>query len=401
MENARSNKIALIILMFNMFITMSGIGLIIPVMPDYLKQFGAAGQALGLLIATFAFAQFVFSPLAGNLSDKYGRKNLILFGLVLFGLAQIFFGLSAELWMLFIARFFAGLGAAFIATPIMAFVADVTTYEERGKGMGLLGASISLGFMIGPGIGGFLAKVSLQFPFYVGGVVAILAAIFSLFFLPHKKPTQVQPAHEKRHIGQQMVQSVKMPYFVMLIVMFVFSFGIANFQTTLPLLVTQKFNYTPTDIAIMLTLAGAVGVAIQIYAVTPLFKRFGEMKIILINLFIAAVTLIFIISVNGYALILLLATIFSTATTLIRPAVNTLVSKLAGEQQGFAAGLNNAYMSLGNMIGPAIAGIVFDINENIPYYLGAIILMTCLGIAYIWAQTKAPHLLKSQVSSSS
>lgn len=124
--------------MFNMFITMAGIGVIIPVMPDYLKHFGAAGQILGLLIATFAFAQFVFSPLAGNLSDKYGRKNLIIFGLIVYGLSQFFFGLATEIWMLFVARFFSGLGAAFIMPPIMAFVADVTTYEERGKGMGLL-----------------------------------------------------------------------------------------------------------------------------------------------------------------------------------------------------------------------------------------------------------------------
>ena len=118
MNHQYSNKVALFLLMFNMFITMAGIGVIIPVMPDYLKQFGAAGQILGLLIATFAFAQFVFSPLAGNLSDKYGRKNLIIFGLVVYGSSQIFFGLSTEIWMLFIARLFSGLGAAFIMPPI-------------------------------------------------------------------------------------------------------------------------------------------------------------------------------------------------------------------------------------------------------------------------------------------
>ncbi|CAM5691797.1 Multidrug resistance protein MdtH [Lysinibacillus sphaericus] len=110
---------------------------------------GAAGQVLGMLIATFALAQFVFSPIAGNLSDRYGRKNLIIFGLIVTGLGQISFGLSTDVWMLFVARFLGGLGSAFVAPPIMAFVADVTTYEERGKGMGMLGAAMSLGFMIG------------------------------------------------------------------------------------------------------------------------------------------------------------------------------------------------------------------------------------------------------------
>ncbi len=141
MTQQKSNKAALYILMFNMFIAMGSIGIIIPVMPEYLKIFGAAGQVLGMLIATFALAQFVFSPIAGNLSDQYGRKNLIIFGLIVTGLAQIGFGLATDVWMLFLARFLGGLGSAFVAPPIMAFVADVTTYEERGKGMGgMLGA---------------------------------------------------------------------------------------------------------------------------------------------------------------------------------------------------------------------------------------------------------------------
>lgn len=394
MAQKTSNKAALYILMFNMFIAMGTIGIIIPVMPEYLKIFGAAGQVLGMLIATFALAQFVFSPIAGNLSDQYGRKNLIIFGLVVTGLSQIAFGLSTEVWMLFVARFLGGLGSAFIAPPIMAFVADVTTYEERGKGMGMLGASMSLGFMIGPGIGGFLSKVSLHFPFYMAGTAAILAAILSLALLPNTKTSSSRKPQKQDNLARQMMSSIKMPYFVMLIIMLIFSFGIANFQTTLSLFVTQKFNYTPTDIAIILTVGGAVGVVIQMFIITPLFKRFGEMKVVLVNLLVASIAIFLILYVSGFALILVVATIFSTATTLIRPAVNTLISKLAGSEQGFAAGLNNAYMSLGNMIGPALAGLLFDWNMNSPYIFGSIILFACFLLALIWTMKKAPHLLK-------
>lgn len=394
MAQQTSNKAAIYILMFNMFIAMGSIGIIIPVMPEYLKLFGAAGQVLGMLIAMFALAQFVFSPIAGNLSDRYGRKNLIVFGLVVTGLAQITFGLSTEVWMLFVARFLGGLGSAFIAPPIMAFVADVTTYEERGKGMGMLGASMSLGFMIGPGIGGFLSKVSLHFPFFMAGAAAILAAILSLILLPNTKPNSSQKTKKQENLVKQMVHSVKMPYFVMLIIILVFSFGIANFQTTLSLFVTQKFNYTPTDIAILLTVGGAFGVVVQMFIITPLFKRFGEMKVVLVNLLIASISIFLILYVSGFALLLIVATIFSTATTLIRPAVNTLISKLAGSEQGFAAGLNNAYMSLGNMIGPALAGVLFDWNMNSPYIFGAIILFACFLLALIWTMKKAPHLMK-------
>lgn len=394
MAQQSSNKAALYLLMFNMFITMGSVGLIIPVMPQYLSLFGVAGQVLGMLVASFAFAQFIFSPISGNLSDRYGRKKLIIFGLIVSGIAQITFGLSTEVWMLFVARFLGGLGSAFIAPPIMAYVADITTYEERGKGMGMIGASMSLGFMIGPGIGGFLSNVSLHFPFFAAGGAAIIAAILSFILLPN---TKVNPSQEKRkqeRLAKQMMHSVKMPYFVMLLIILVFSFGISNFQTTFSLYLTQKFEYSPSDIAIILTVGGAVGVVIQMFVITPLFKRFGEMKVVLVNLVIASIAMVSILFVSGFAFILLLETVFSTATTLIRPAVNTLISKLAGNEQGFAAGLNNAYMSLGNMIGPALAGLLFDWNMNSPYIFGSFILFSCFLIAVLWTLKKAPQLLK-------
>ena len=130
----KTNNFALYILMFNMFITMGGIGIIVPVMPAYLEIFGVGGQVLGFLIAGFAFAQFLFSPVAGDLSDRHGRKIFIVGGLVLYGFSQILFGLATDVWILFVARFLSGVGAAFIMPPIMAFVADITTDEERGKG---------------------------------------------------------------------------------------------------------------------------------------------------------------------------------------------------------------------------------------------------------------------------
>ena len=155
---------------------------------EYLDTFGVAGQTLGFLIAMFSFSQFIFSPLAGDLSDKHGRKKLIIVGLIIFGLSQLTFGLSTELWMLYVSRFFSGLGSAFLVPPMMAFVADITTFEERGRGMGLLGASMSLGFMIGPAIGGFLSKISLEFPFFVATGAALVAAIISFFALPNPAP---------------------------------------------------------------------------------------------------------------------------------------------------------------------------------------------------------------------
>lgn len=393
----KSTNFALYVLMFNMFIAMAGIGLIIPIMPEYLGTFGVAGQALGFLIAMFSFAQFIFSPIAGDLSDKHGRKKLIIIGLIIFGLSQLIFGLSTELWMLYASRFFAGLGSAFIVPPMMAFVADITTYENRGRGMGLLGASMSLGFMIGPAIGGFLSKVSLQFPFYIATIAALTAALISIFALPNPAPRDaVEPGSKKKResLFKQMKRSTTTPYFVMLIVMFVFSFGLANFQSTISIYVDHKYGYTPAQIAVIITLGGFVGVIAQTFVINKLFKRFGEMRVIQVNLVIAAFAMLGIIFVNSFFMILFVAMIFFTATSLLRPAVNTLVSKLAGEEQGFAAGMMSAYMSLGNMVGPALAGILFDINIIYPYIIGTVILLICFTIASFWAK-RSGDLLSS------
>lgn len=392
----RSNKFALYVLMFNMFIAMSGIGLIIPIMPEYLDTFGVAGQALGTLIATFALAQFLFSPLSGQLSDKYGRKKLIIVGLVIFGLSQLVFGLAPNLWILYVARFFSGLGAAFLIPPMMAFVADITTYEERGKGMGLLGASMSLGFMVGPGFGGFLAEVSLQFPFYIATIVALAAAGISFIALPNVAPTiEVAPA-KRENLLQQMKRSTYTPYFVMLLVMFIFAFGLANFQSTIALYVDKKYQFTPKEIAVLITVGGFVGVIVQTFVIDKLFKRFGEMKVILVNLLISAAAMIGVLFVSTFWTILIVSAVFFTAASLLRPAINTLISKLAGDEQGFAAGMNNAYMSLGNMIGPALAGILFDIDMSFPYIVGTAILIVCFFIANTWSMRKQQLLTESR-----
>jgi MFS transporter, DHA1 family, multidrug resistance protein len=384
-----SKKLALFLLMLNIFLTFSGVGLVIPIMPTYLKTFGAAGQALGFIIALMSFAQFIFSPVAGNLSDRHGRKNLIIFGLVVNGLSQIGMGLSTELWMLYLCRFFTGVGSAFIIPPVMAYVADITTKGERGKAMGWIGAAISLGFMIGPGIGGFLSNVSLHFPFYFAGGATIVAAIMSFLILPSVKPVVQALASKGDNLFKQMVLSFKTSYFVLLLVVFVFSFGISNFQSTLTMFLTYKFNYTPSDIAIVMTLGGFVGVIIQGFAIERLFNLFGEMKIILFSLLMAAISLYGLLFVSEFYIILLVATIFATATTLIRPAVNTLISKTAGKEQGYAAGMNNAYMSLGNMIGPALAGTLFDWHMNIPFTFGALILLGCFFLTFIWTKKTA------------
>lgn len=390
-----TNNVALYILMFNLFITMGGIGIIVPVMPAYLQIFGVGGQVLGFLIAGFALAQFLLSPISGELSDRHGRKMFIIGGLIVYGFSQILFGLADAVWVLFIARFLSGAGAAFVIPPIMAFVADITTMEERGKGMGMLGAAISLGFTIGPGLGGGLSAINLHFPFYVAGSAALLAAVLSWLILPNIKEVNVIARPPRENLLRQLVKSTKASYFIFLIVVFTFSFGISNFQSTLSLYLDHKFGYTPLDISIILTVGGFAGVVLQIFVINKLFKKFGEMKVILVNLLLASIMMLLVIFVSGFFVVLAVATLFTIATTFIRPAVNTLISKVAGNEQGFAAGMNTAYMSLGNMFGPALAGMLFEWKITSPYILGSIVLAGCFVLAFTWATKKASYLLRA------
>lgn len=161
---------SLVILMINMFIAMLGIGIIIPILPKFMSSLGGSGETGGYLVAVFGLTQFLFSPLAGEWSDKYGRKKMIIIGLVIMTASSVLFAIGESLTILYISRLLGGAGAAFMIPPMMVYIADITTVHNRGRGMGLLGAAMSLGFVIGPGVGGLLADISIRTPLYVSAM---------------------------------------------------------------------------------------------------------------------------------------------------------------------------------------------------------------------------------------
>ncbi|WP_338752734.1 MFS transporter [Bacillus sp. FJAT-52991] len=393
MKEKQKNNFMLLILLSNMFIIMTGIGLIIPIMPTIIHEFDAGGQTLGFLIATFSFAQFLFSPIAGDLSDRFGRKKIIIVGLVLFAFSQVLFGMANQLWMMYVARALGGIGGAFIIPSMMAYVADITTIENRAKGMGSLGASMSLGFVVGPGVGGFLAEFGLKVPFFTAATVSIIAAVVSTVFLPEphqtlKKAATAPSRKKKEGLFKQLLLSVKTPYFPLLIMMLTLSFGLANFQSTISLFTDVKFGFTPMDISILIVTAGIMGVIVQAFVLDRMLRRFGEMRVINVSLVVAATAMLSLLLAQGFWSVLGVTAVFFIAASLSRPAINTMVSKMAGDEQGFAAGMNNAYMSIGNVIGPAIAGTLLDIDLSIPYIFGAGVIMICLLISIKWTKSR-------------
>ena len=192
----KNTKVTLGLLLLNLFIAFLGIGLVIPVLPTLMNELQISGTVIGYLTASFAIAQLIFSPLSGKAVDKYGRKIMIVLGLFIFGLSELLFGLGKTIEVLFISRILGGVSGAFIMPAVTAFIADITTMETRPKALGYMSAAISTGFIIGPGIGGFLADFGTRVPFYFAGGLGFTAAILSMIVLhePERNPENEEHA---------------------------------------------------------------------------------------------------------------------------------------------------------------------------------------------------------------
>ena len=178
-----SKNMTLTILLTNIFIAFLGIGLVIPVLPTIMNELHLSGAMVGNLVAAFAIVQLIVSPIAGRWVDQFGRKRMIVIGLIIFSFSELLFGLGKTVNVLFISRMLGGVSAAFIMPAVTAFIADITTVETRSKSMGYMSAAISTGFIVGPGIGGFLAEIGTRLPFFAAATVAMISAIASLLLL--------------------------------------------------------------------------------------------------------------------------------------------------------------------------------------------------------------------------
>lgn len=387
------NRGAILLLMLNNFIIFTGIGLIIPIMPSYMNLLHINGSILGLLVAAFSITQLVFSPIAGRLSDSIGRKKVILSGLLLFAISEWMFGAASSLPLLFLARLLGGVSAALVMPAVMAYTADVTSEEERGKGMGFINAAITTGFIIGPGIGGYLAEFGIRVPFYAAAVGGLLAMAVSALFLREVKKeghTNEEGAAQPVQAGLlgQLTAAYRAPYFISLIVVFVASFGLANFETVFGLFVDHKFGFTPKDIAFIITFGSVCGAVVQITIFGWIINRFGEKRIITISILVSVLFILLTLLVHTFWLIVAVTFVLFLAMDILRPAIGTQMSKFANEQQGYVAGLNSAFTSLGNIIGPIIAGALFDLNLNFPYVMASVVLMIGFLISFKSKETQ-------------
>lgn len=378
----KKQRVTLAILLMNLFIAFLGIGLVIPVLPTLMNELDINGEIVGYMVAAFAITQLIFSPIAGKWADTFGRKIMIVLGLFIFGFSELLFGLGKTVEVLFISRMLGGVSAAFIMPAVTAFIADITTMDTRPKALGYMSAAISTGFIIGPGIGGFLAELGTRVPFYFAGALGLLAAVMSIIFLSEperqlEEETGVQQATGYRRIFVPM-------YFIAFLLIFVSSFGLAAFESLFSLFVDHKFSFTPKDIAIVITGSALVGALAQVLLFDRLTTLIGEIALIRYSLILSAVLVYLMTTVNSYWAILLVTLFVFVGFDLIRPAITSYLSKIAGNEQGFVGGMNSMFTSLANIFGPILGGILFDIDLNYPYYFAAIVLAIGVAIAFVW-----------------
>lgn len=383
----KNQAITLTILLANLFIAFLGIGLVIPVLPTIMNELNITGSVVGYMVAAFAITQLIVSPIAGKLVDRIGRKIMIVVGLFIFGLSELLFGMGRSIEILFLSRMLGGVSAAFIMPAVTAFIADITTMAQRPKALGYMSAAISTGFIIGPGLGGFLAEYGTRLPFFAAGVLGFVAALLSLTFL--KEPTRATDDTEAVSSIFSSAKRIFSPlYFIAFVLIFVLSFGLAAFESLFSLFVDHKFAFTPSDIAIIITGSGIIGAIAQLLLFDWLTKKMGEINVIRYSLILSAALTFAMTIVNHYFAILFVTFFIFVGFDLIRPAVTSYLSKIAGNEQGFVGGMNSMFTSLGNIFGPIIGGILFDIDLNYPYYFATIVLVFGVILALFWKKPK-------------
>ena len=323
-------------------------------------------------------------------------------GVLGYGLSLLFFGLATELWMLFVARALSGILSSATLSTSMAFIGDSTTKEERGGGMGAIGAAAGLGVILGPGLGGWLAGDALSTPFFVGAALSLVSVLLIALLLPETLSREARAqATGKISVGNwrglRQALSKGSPIRFLLFMAFFVTFGTANFEAIFGLFALDRHGYGPEQVGAILTVVGFVALIGRGLLTGIVTKSWGEPNVILISLLAGSIGFVLLLLAQSYAAVLITTGFFVLTTTFLRPSIHSLTSQRATLGQGAAMGLSNSAVSLGRVIGPLWAGAVFDLNVNAPYISGAVILLIGFFLCAMWLR-HAPRMTAQQMA---
>ncbi|MRR30742.1 MFS transporter, partial [bacterium] len=334
-------------------------------------------------------------------SDRVGRKPVLLIGSLGFAAAFVLQGLAQNLEQFIAVRILAGMLSSAMLPTAMAYVADTTSAENRSSGVGMMGAAMGLGMILGPTLGGFLTHynpalppaisgllqstldpatgdvINLSIPFFASAILALTASPLIFFALPESLS-----AEKRQHASEQktnvtrskaMLQSLRGPMGFLFVLAFVLAFALANMESVLSLYGKQQFQMGPSQIGLLMGAMGLVAVVQQGVMIGPLTRRFGEMRIIESGLVIGILGFIGLALAPTQALLIVSALVFNVGSVLLQPSVTALISKQATSGQGELMGMNNSFQSLGRGVGPLWAGAAFDFYSTLSFWSGALI----------------------------
>lgn len=383
------------ILVLVLFVVMLGHGIVVPILPFYIESMGAGGTELGLLTASYAAMRLIFGPLWGGLSDRIGRKPVLLVGILGYVLSMVWFGLATQLWMLFAARILAGILSSATAPTTMAYIGDSTTEDSRGGGMGALGSAGGVGTILGPLFGGLLATRSLSLPFFLAAGLALLSLLLAALFLPESHAPETRQARRSfdwRRWGQPLVGPALPLYALTLIA----TAGLMIFASVFGLYWMERLSFGPEEIGVITMVMGLVSALAQGLVVGPLTKRWGESRVIQWSFVGSAISLTLLLLPRSLGWVAGITGLFALTASLQGPALLSLTSQRCDASQGVVMGLSNSFVSLGRIAGPLWGGVGYDHDARFPFVSGAVLLAAGYVVSRVWLGRRVDSRMPSE-----
>ena len=369
---------ALIPLLAVTFVDILGFSILIPLLPFYAEHYGASPLVVGLLVSTVALCSLISSPILGALSDRVGRRGILLFTQIATTIAYVMLGLGGSLAMVFFSRMIEGFAGGGLGVT-QAYISDVTEPHERGRAYALLGATFGVGFIVGPALGGTLVHFGYSVPFFTAACISLVTIFLTLRLLPESHiPLEKQPPL------RETVRALFVPQMRrLLVIQLCFSLSFTMWVSVLALFLQHTVGFGPSQTSLFYATSGVIGVIMQTLVIGRLVDRLHERRVLLLGLACVAFGYGGVIGTHYLLQIAVLTAIWSIGSSLTRPMLSSLLSKAADkDQRGALLGGADAINNLSFVIGPILSTLIFSRNPQITGILPAILALTGAYFAY-------------------